>query len=119
VVFVLDTHREPLDPCHEARARKLLKAGRAADPLVYLDALRDYSLVGSAEQITCPTFVCNADADDISASAPQLAAALRCPHEFHTFTAAEGAGDHCEAGARTLFHARAFAWLDGILQPSR
>ena len=91
----------------------------AADPLAYLDALRDYSLVGYAEQITCPTFVCNADADDISASAPQLAAALRCPHEFHTFTAAEGAGDHCEAGARTLFHARAFAWLDEILHPSR
>jgi hypothetical protein len=34
-----------------------------------------------------------------------------------TFTAAEGAGDHCEAGARTLFHARMFAWLDQILHP--
>jgi len=71
--------------------------------------------VGHAERITCPTFVCNAEADAISASAPKLAAALRCPHEFRTFTAAEGAGDHCEAGARTLFHARAFDWLDGVL----
>src|SRR5690348_6279089 len=52
----------------------------------------------------------NAEADDISASAPMLAEALRCPHVFHTFTTAEGAGDHCEAGARTPFHARAFAW---------
>lgn len=77
-----------------------------------------HSLAGYAERITCPTFVANAEADDISASAPQLVAALRCPHEFRTFTTAEGAGDHCEAGARTLFHARAFAWLDDIMRPS-
>jgi hypothetical protein len=30
MVFVLDSQRQPLDPCHEARARKLLRAGRAA-----------------------------------------------------------------------------------------
>lgn len=30
MVFVLDSNRKPLDPCHPARARKLLKAGKAA-----------------------------------------------------------------------------------------
>jgi 5-methylcytosine-specific restriction endonuclease McrA len=30
VVFVLDTNRQPLDPCHEARARELLNKGKAA-----------------------------------------------------------------------------------------
>jgi hypothetical protein len=30
VVFVLDTNRGPLDPCHEARARELLNKGKAA-----------------------------------------------------------------------------------------
>ena len=30
MVFVLDCQKQPLDPCHEARARKLLKKGRAA-----------------------------------------------------------------------------------------
>lgn len=29
VVFVLDTHGQPLDPCHPARARRLLASGRA------------------------------------------------------------------------------------------
>lgn len=29
-VFVLDQNRQPLDPCHPARARELLKLGRAA-----------------------------------------------------------------------------------------
>lgn len=28
-VFVLDKHLNPLDPCHRARARELLKKGRA------------------------------------------------------------------------------------------
>jgi len=87
-------------------------------PLAYLSALRDYTLDGYAEKITCPTFVCNAEGDDISASAPRLAAALRCPSEFVTFTAAEGADNHCEVGARTLFHARAFGWLSEVLLPA-
>lgn len=30
MVFVLDSNRKPLDPCHPARARNLLKAGKAA-----------------------------------------------------------------------------------------
>lgn len=29
-VLVLDTHRQPLMPCHPARARELLKKGKAA-----------------------------------------------------------------------------------------
>lgn len=30
VVFVLDANKQPLDPCHHARARELLRKGRAA-----------------------------------------------------------------------------------------
>jgi alpha-beta hydrolase superfamily lysophospholipase len=88
-------------------------------PIAYLEALRAYSLVDRAQHITCPTFVCHAQGDDIGDSAPQLAAALRCPRQLVTFTAAEGAGDHCEAGARALYHSRSFAWLDPILQPTK
>jgi hypothetical protein len=90
----------------------------AADPVEYLRGLRDYSLKDRASKITCPTFVCNAEGDDISQSAPQLAKALTCEKEFVTGTASEGAGDHCEVGARTLYHARSFGWLDRILRPS-
>lgn len=86
-------------------------------PLAYLDALRDYSLAGHAERISCPTWVCNAEGDDIGASAPQLVNALNVEKRFVHFTAAEGAGDHCEAGARTLYHARSFGWLDAHLYP--
>jgi alpha-beta hydrolase superfamily lysophospholipase len=89
----------------------------AASPLDYLLALRPYSLAGRAAAITCPVLVCDAEGDDISASAPQLAAALTGEKEYIHFTAAEGAGDHCEAGARTLYHARSFGWLDQLLRP--
>lgn len=88
-----------------------------ASPLDYLEAIKPFTLADCAGDIQCPTFVCNGENDDISASAPDLVAALNCEHEFVTFTAAEGAGDHCESGARTLFHARAFDWLDSYLQP--
>jgi hypothetical protein len=88
-----------------------------ADPLDYLLALRDYSLVGRAEWISCPTFVCNAEGDDISSSAPRLFDALMVEKEFVAFGAAEGAGDHCEVGARLLYHARSFGWLDRVMGP--
>lgn len=86
-------------------------------PMAYIEAMKPYTLVGYAEQITCPTFVCNAEGDRISVSVPKLVEALTCEKEFVTFTAAEGAGSHCEGGARLLFHLRAFDWLDAILQP--
>ena len=86
-------------------------------PLAYLDSLREFTLHGRAERITCPTWVCNAEEDDIGASAPQLVNALSCPKAFVRFTTAEGAGDHCEQGARALYHARSFGWLDHLLQP--
>jgi dienelactone hydrolase len=90
----------------------------ADDPVEYLLALRDYSLKGRAETITCPTLVCNAEGDDISTTAPLLYQALTVDKKkYVSFSAAEGAGDHCEAGARTLYHARSFAWLDHILHP--
>lgn len=95
--------------------RRGMQVHGVATPLEYVEATKPYSLAGRAAEIRCPTFVCNGEHDDISASAPELVAELTCQHEFVTFTAAEGAGDHCESTARTLFHARAFDWLDSVL----
>jgi hypothetical protein len=90
---------------------------RSTTPLEYLDTLREFTLRDRAERINCPTWVCNAENDDIGASAPELVAHLQCEHEFVQFKASDGAGDHCEAGARVLYHATSFDWLDAILQP--
>jgi len=89
----------------------------ASTPIEYLEMLRDYSLRGRAEHIECPTFVCNAEGDDIGASAPELFAELTCAKRFETFRQSDGAGDHCEAGARARFHESCFGWLDSVLHP--
>ena len=63
--------------------------------------------------------MCSAEGDDISDSAPQLVAALTGDHEYVHFRKIEGAGDHCETGARALYHAASFGWLERTLHPER
>jgi len=81
-------------------------------PLDYVKLTQQYTLVGRAEQIRCPTLICSAEDDDIGVTARQLYDALSCEKAFIAFTAQEAAGEHCEAGARSLFNQRAFDWLD-------
>ncbi len=85
----------------------------------YLRIAGDYSLRGRAERIRCPTFVAWAESDPIARFAEQLHTALRCPRTLVRFTAAEGAGGHCEETARSLFHQRAYDWLDGVFASPR
>jgi pimeloyl-ACP methyl ester carboxylesterase len=97
-----------------AMRRNLMVHG-LSDPLEYFRIAPQYSLKGIEGRIQCPTFVCSAEGDDLSTDARKLYDALTCPKVYYQFTAAEGAGHHCESGARTLFHARAFDWLDRVL----
>jgi alpha-beta hydrolase superfamily lysophospholipase len=90
----------------------------ATDPIHYLRIAADYTLRGREHLIECPTFVCSAEGDDLSARAEELYEALTCPKEYVRFTAAEGAGDHCEALARPLVNARVLTWLDEVLAPA-
>lgn len=93
--------------------RRAMLVHGVATPLEYILATREYSLASHAGNITCPTFVCNAENDPISATAPDLVAALTCPHEFVTFTGS--AGEHCESGARLQYDAAVYPWLAGVL----
>lgn len=95
--------------------RRNLMAHGLSDPLQYFRMAPEYTLKGLEGRIQCPTLVCAAEGDDLSATASRLFDVLRCPKEFVRFAAADGAGEHCEAAARTLFRQRAFDWLDRIL----
>lgn len=100
--------------------RRNLMVHGLSEPIEYFRMAPEYSLRGREGLIECPTFVCSAEGDDLSASAPRLFEALRCPKEYVQFTAADGGGEHCESGARTLFHQRAFDWLSTVLgEPQR
>jgi hypothetical protein len=85
----------------------------------YLRIARDYALSPVADRIRCPTLVTQAENDPVARFAGRLYDALMCPKELLRFTAAEGAGDHCEALARSLFHQKAFDWLDETLGVGR
>jgi pimeloyl-ACP methyl ester carboxylesterase len=84
-------------------------------PLAYVRSTRDYSMEGRAERIRCPTLICSAEDDEIGVTAHKLHDALTCEKASIAFLAKEGAGAHCEAGARSLFNQRVFDWLDAVL----
>ena len=77
----------------------------------------DYNLRdGVAEEISCPTLVCEAEDDLFFKGQPQaLCDHLTCRKALVRFTSAEGAGPHCQVGAGRLACARMFDWLDETL----
>ena len=81
----------------------------------FLGLTPQYTLSERADKIRCPTLVTWAENDPIAGLAERLYDSLVCPKTLMRFTESEGAGDHCEMNARTLFHQRAFDWLDGVL----
>ncbi|GGO41364.1 alpha/beta hydrolase family protein [Deinococcus humi] len=103
------------DPTQAWSLRRVMWVHGLATPFDYVRATAEYNLIGRAERITCPTLVTRAENDPISAFARQLYDALKVPKEYIEFTAAEGAGEHVEDGARALYHQRTFDWLDKVL----
>ncbi len=81
--------------------------------------LQRYEISSVIERISCPTLLTASEDDPLSRQATTLYEALRCPKKLLRFTTSEGAGGHCEALGRTLYHQRVFDWLDETLPPSR
>jgi len=84
-----------------------------------VDTLRDYlasaelfTMAGRAEAISCPTLITQAENDILAAGAGAFYEALTCPKDLLRFTAAEGAGGHCEMANRSLLNNRVLDWLD-------
>jgi pimeloyl-ACP methyl ester carboxylesterase len=86
-----------------------------ATPWDYVKAMAPYTIEGIAAQISCPTLICQAENDVRASQSGELYAALTCPKTLLEFTDAEGAGEHCEAGASALFDQRVFDWLDDVM----
>jgi pimeloyl-ACP methyl ester carboxylesterase len=80
----------------------------------YLRACVDFRLSDRISNIRCPTLVTLAEGDPVAANAVRLYDALTCRKTLVRFTTAEGAGDHCEAGARSVYFQRAYDWLDQV-----
>ena len=89
-----------------------------SSPRAYVAATLEYHLRnGIAEQISCPTLVLNAEEDMFFKGQPEeLYEHLTCSRTFMSFTAAEGAGAHCQVGAQRLAFGRIYDWLDDTLR---
>lgn len=80
----------------------------------YLASVDAYTLEGRIEAIRCPTLLTAAENDPLSATTANFFEALQCPKAMLRFTAAEGAGEHCEMLNRSLANHRALDWLDQV-----
>lgn len=78
----------------------------------YLSVSEEFTLDGRADLIRCPTLITQAEQDPLSYSASTLFDALQSPKTLLRFTAAEGAGAHCEMMNRSLINRRSLDWLD-------
>ncbi|MFJ9424852.1 alpha/beta hydrolase family protein [Streptomyces sp. NPDC101249] len=91
-------------------------------PRGFLLRALDYHLRdGVAESVTCPVLICEAE-DDLFFPGQPDAVFDHLTAEDRTlmrFTAAEGAGAHCHAGAQRYALARIIGWLDDRLAPAR
>lgn len=81
----------------------------------YFKETERFTMKGRAEMIRCPTLITAAENDPLAIGAQTLFDALTCPKALIKFTAAEGAGGHCEMMNRSLANRTVLDWLDETL----
>lgn len=90
---------------------------RAQSIVELIEKTEPITLAGVAHKITCPTLVCEAEADHFFAGQPKmLLDALTCPKTHMVFTQEDGAEEHCQFGALVYFNQCLFEWLDETLK---
>ena len=90
-----------------------------SSPRAYFQALADYSLDGRIQQIACPTLIAEAENDRRRGGGVKVYDQLNVPKKYVLFADADGAGEHCESGAESLFSQVVFDWLDEIFASAR
>ena len=83
----------------------------------YIAAGMAMTLEGRVGRVRCPTLLTTAESDPLSQGARALFDDLTCAKTLIAFTAAEGAGGHCEMANRSLANRRILDWLDATLGP--
>jgi pimeloyl-ACP methyl ester carboxylesterase len=80
-------------------------------------ALRAYTLVDVAGDVTCPTLVMAGEDDHFVplSMAESFVDLLGGPTTLRVFTTEEGAGEHCQVGNLRLATGVIYDWLDGVL----
>jgi hypothetical protein len=81
----------------------------------YLAAIASFTMEGRAADIRCPVLGTTGEGDVLGLGAEKFMSQLKVRNELAKFTAAQGAGGHCEMLNRWLVVQRALDWLDDTL----
>ncbi|WP_026881644.1 alpha/beta hydrolase family protein [Clostridium akagii] len=85
-------------------------------PSEFVIAAGKYLMKGIAENIKCPTLVIDTDEDGlVDSQAKPLYDVLTCRKDYMLFIGKEGAGAHCQCGAKLIGNERIFSWIEDIL----
>jgi dienelactone hydrolase len=104
------------DPAMKALLTPRMVTNGVSTVRAYCADMRRYNNIGTADKITCPSYVTDNDKDEVSpGQGKNLFDHLTGPKEFRLFTEAEGAEGHCEGMAPIVFWDAAFNWLDSLL----
>ena len=118
----LDADLAPMmaDP-HRANGYRARMATHGVSVLSdYLRELSRFNLVGLAENISCRTLALAGEGDFAGTGQLQVFAdALRSPVTTHEFTAAEGAGGHCEGLGQDRLDRVVYDWLQTSVLTAR
>jgi predicted alpha/beta-fold hydrolase len=93
-------------------------ANGVTDLRAFLERTAEFSSRGRLDGIRCPVLLTRAENDPLAAGVGAFADALASagvPVTVIDFTAAEGAGGHCEMTNRSLLNRRVLDWLDDTL----
>ena len=84
-------------------------------PADLIKHVREYSLKGVAEKISCPVLVVDSEGETfLKGQAQKLYDMLKSQKDFMLFTRKEAAQAHCQQGASAVSNERIFNWLDEL-----
>ena len=86
-----------------------------ADLQGYARAAAEFTLDERVGEIPCPLLGTMAERDPLAGGARRFVDRLSGPATLLGFTAAQGAGEHCEIYNRWLLNTSALDWLDDTL----
>lgn len=85
-------------------------------PAEFVLAASEFHLKNIAEKIECPTLIIDSDTDGlIDSQAGPLFDHLTCKKNYMLFSAKDGAGSHCQCGAKLIGNERILDWIEDVL----
>lgn len=85
-------------------------------PAEFVLKAKNYYLEELPEKIQCPTLIIDVENEIFfKGQAKHLYNTLTCNKDYIFFTSEEGAGSHCQEGAKLIANERIFSWIETIL----